>query len=240
VAADKPAIWSSLLIQASAADKGASQMKTHEDLHLELPPTWSVDDQGTLIIDSVPDQNPVTPGAHSATPSLQSAAMAGTLPKSEASALQSQAEQRSFQYQQLADRLGEALSQRLLSQIERGEWKMQMRMQPGGLGFIDVTLDMSAAGLSAMFSSESSVTRDLIAQGTARLKSSLEEAGTAVANLWVNGDAKRQPGGNSTPGQAFKETPKNQDKTINAVTLSAAQIRPITDPSDVTGLDVLA
>ena len=240
VTADKPAIWSSLLLQASATDKGASQMKTFEDLHLELPPTWSVDDQGTLIIDSVPDQNPVTPAANSATPSLQSAGITGAIPKSEAATLQSQAEQRSVQYQQLADRLGEALSQRLLSQIERGEWKMQMRMQPGGLGFIDVTLDMSAAGLSAMFSSESSVTRELIAQGTARLKSSLEEAGTAVANLWVSGDAKRQPGGNPTPGQAFKETPGTQDKTINATAMSTERIRPATDPSDVTGLDVLA
>jgi len=239
-ATDKPANWSSLLLQASAANKGASQMTTLQDLHLELPASWSVDDKGTLIVDATPDQITITPALGAAAPGSQGIPFSGAAATPGATSLLNQAEQRSVQYQQLADRLGEALSQRLLTQIERGQWKMEMRMQPGGLGRIEVMLDMNPGGLNVMFSADSSVTRELIAQGAGRLKDSLAEAGMTVANLWVNGDARRQSGGNPTPGQAFKETPRTQDKVTDVSGLSAAQVRPAAGPSDAAGLDVLA
>ncbi len=239
-ATDKPANWSSLLLQASAANKGASQMTMLQDLHLELPAAWSVDDKGTLIVDATPDQSIIMPAPGAAAPSPQGIAFSGAAPTPEATSLLNQAEQRSLQYQQLANRLGEALSQRLLTQIELGQWKMQMRMQPSGLGRIEVLLDMNAGGLNVMFSADSSVTRELIAQGAARLKDSLAEAGMTVANLWINGNASRQSGGNPTPGQAFKETPRTQDQVTDVPVLSAAQVRPAAGASDAAGLDVLA
>ncbi len=239
-ATDKPANWSSLLLQASAANKGASQMTTLEDLHLELPAAWSIDDKGTLIVDATADQSSIMPALGAAAPSPQGIAFSGAAATLDATSLLNQAEQRSLQYQQLANRLGEALSQRLLSQIELGQWKMQMRMQPSGLGRIEVLLDMNAGGLNVMFSADSSVTRELIAQGAARLKDSLAEAGMTVANLWINGNASRQSGGNPTPGQAFKETSTTQDKVTDVPLLSAAQVRPALGPSDAARLDVLA
>jgi flagellar hook-length control protein FliK len=113
----------------------------------------------------------------------------------------SQAAQRAENYQQLADRLGQALAQRLQAQIERGEWKMQMRMDPASLGRIDLELQMRAGGLDAVFRSENPLTRELIAQGLPKLRESLSQSGTAVANVWVNGDSARQSGGNPTPSQ---------------------------------------
>jgi len=239
-ATDKPANWSSLLLQASAANKGASQMTTLQDLHLELPAAWSIDDKGTLIVDATADQSSIMPALGAAAPSPQGIAFSGAAATLDATSLLNQAEQRSLQYQQLANRLGEALSQRLLSQIELGQWKMQMRMQPSGLGRIEVLLDMNAGGLNVMFSADSSVTRELIAQGAARLKDSLAEAGMTVANLWINGNASRQSGGNPTPGQAFKETSTTQDKVTDVPLLSAAQVRPAAGASDAARLDVLA
>ncbi len=239
-ASDKPANWSSLLLQASAANKGASQMTTLEDLHLELPAGWSIDDKGTLIVDATADQSSIMPALGAAAPSPQGIAFSGAAATLDATSLLNQAEQRSLQYQQLANRLGEALSQRLLSQIELGQWKMQMRMQPSGLGRIEVLLEMNAGGLNVMFSADSSVTRELIAQGAARLKDSLAEAGMTVANLWINGNASRQSGGNQTPGQAFKETSTTQDKVTDVPLLSAAQVRPAAGASDAARLDVLA
>jgi flagellar hook-length control protein FliK len=111
----------------------------------------------------------------------------------------SQAGQRLEHYQQLADRLGQALAQRLQSQIERGEWKVQMRMDPVSLGRIDMELDMRAGGLDAVFRTDNPLTRELIAQGLPKLRESLSQSGTAVANVWVNGDSARQSGGNPTP-----------------------------------------
>ena len=232
-ATDKSADWSSQMVKASAANNRAPQMTTLEDLQLELPALWSVDEQGGLIVDTP------TPAA-GATPGSQAGSLPGTMSEPDSPSLLTQAEQRNAQYQQLADRLGQALSQRLLSQIERGEWKMQMRMKPEGLGQIEVTLDMNAAGLNATFSADNNVTRELIAQGASRLKTSMAEAGVEVANLWVSGGANRQSGGNPTPGQAFRETPKTQNKTIDAPELSTTQMRSAAGPSDVTGLDVLA
>jgi flagellar hook-length control protein FliK len=117
----------------------------------------------------------------------------------------STAAQRAEQYEQLAQRLGEALGQRLQSQLERGDWKLQMRLDPAHLGRIDLDLDMSAGGLDAVFRSDNQVTRDLIAQSLGRLRESLSQSGTAVANVWVQGDSSRQSGGNPTPGRAPDE-----------------------------------
>ena len=109
--------------------------------------------------------------------------------------------QRAEHYQQLSDRLGQALAERLQAQIERGEWKMQMRLDPASLGRIDVQLDMHAGGLDAVFQADNTLTRELIAQGVPKLRESLAQSGMAVANVWVNGESNRQSGGNSTPWQ---------------------------------------
>jgi len=124
-----------------------------------------------------------------------------SLPVAEAAQPASQLAQRAEHYEQLADRLGQALAQRLQSQIERGEWKVQLRMDPAQLGRIDLELDMHAGGLDAVFRSDNQVTRDLISQGMSKLRDSLSQAGTAVANVWVQGDSGRQSGGNPTPGR---------------------------------------
>ena len=113
----------------------------------------------------------------------------------------SQAGLRAENYQQLADRLGQALGQRLQAQIERGEWKMQMRLDPASLGRIDLELQMRSGGLDAVFRSDNPLTRELITQGLPKLRDSLSQSGTAVANVWVNGDSARQSGGNPTPSQ---------------------------------------
>ncbi len=114
----------------------------------------------------------------------------------------SSASQRMEQYEELAQRLGEALGQRLQSQLERGQWKVQMRLDPAHLGRIDLDLDMNAGALDAVFRSDNQLTRDLIAQSLPKLRDSLAQAGTAVANVWVQGDSSRQSGGNPTPERA--------------------------------------
>ncbi len=150
------------------------------------------------------------------TPDAGDAPTAGTLPALEggrraaaslalptdSAAPASQAGVRAEHYQQLADRLGQALAQRLQAQIERGEWKLQMRMNPASLGRIDMELDMRAGGLDAVFRSDNAVTRELIAQGLPKLRDSLAQSGTTVAHVWVNGDSAGQPGGNPTPQSA--------------------------------------
>ena len=116
-------------------------------------------------------------------------------------------------YQQLADRLGQAMAERLQSQIARGEWKLQMRLNPASLGRIDIELDMHANGLDAMFRSDNALTRELMAQSMPKLKDTLTQSGMAVAYVWVNSDAGRQSDGNPTPE---KEPTPSKDNVASA------------------------
>ena len=108
---------------------------------------------------------------------------------------------RAAQIQDLADKLGKAMGERLQEQLEKGEWKLQLKLNPAHLGKIDVELDMSAAGLDAVFKTDNQLTRELIAQGMNKLKDSLAQSGMTVANVWVNSENQKGSGGNSTPRQ---------------------------------------
>ena len=143
---------------------------------------------------------------------------------------------RQEQYQQLADRLGQAMAERLQSQIARGEWKLQMRLNPANLGRIDVELDMHAKGLDAVFRSENPLTRELMVQSMPKLKDTLSQSGMAVASVWVNSDAGRQSDGNPTPQKDRKDvadTPKSAPTQVGAVPVTKATRSP-------DGFDVLA
>jgi len=143
---------------------------------------------------------------------------------------------RQAHYQQLADRLGQAMAERLQSQIARGEWKLQMRLNPASLGRIDVELDMHAKGLDAVFRSDNPLTRELMAQSMPKLKDSLTQSGMAVASVWVNSDAGRQSGGNPTPQ---RETAPDSDNVASAQTDTAPEA--VTKEKRMPdGFDVLA
>ena len=118
---------------------------------------------------------------------------------------------RAAQIQDLADKLGKAMGERLQEQLEKGEWRLQLKLNPAHLGKIDVELDMSAAGLDAIFKTDNQLTRELIAQGMNKLKDSLAQSGMTVANVWVNSENQKGSGGNSTPRENT-----GSDSSVNA------------------------
>ena len=143
---------------------------------------------------------------------------------------------RAAQIQDLADKLGKAMGERLQDQIERGEWKLQLKLNPAHLGKIDVELDMNATGLDAVFKTDNQVTRELIAQGMGKLKDSLAQSGMTVANVWVNSENQQKSGGNSTPRQN-----SGSDSTVSApVTEVAAAESRIKDLRSTDAWDTLA
>ncbi len=155
----------------------------------------------------------------------------------------SQSAQRAENYQLLADRLGQALGQRLQSQIERGEWKMQMRLDPASLGRIDLELQMRSGGLDAVFRSDNPLTRELITQGLPKLRDSLSQSGTAVANVWVNGDSARQSGGNPTPSDTPSSAAQQQSNPVGESVQSmtgSAVVGGVRQSGTNSALDVLA
>ncbi len=229
--------WSRMLAGPSANKAGVST--AWEALHLTIPEGFDLDEQSDALASS--DQDQVTaPGTQQQAegPAAKSGTSTAQLMRGEASAAAAQTELRAVQQQQLADRLGEAAAHRLIAQIERGEWKMQMRLQPGKLGKIDVELTMHARGLEAMFSADSALTRELIAQGSARLKETLTQAGMTVASVTVNGDQTSQSGGNSTPQRGNQSTA--DARPVKARAEVSAAVPETTSTRTDNGLNILA
>jgi flagellar hook-length control protein FliK len=119
-------------------------------------------------------------------------------------------------YQQMSDKMGQVLATRLQDQIQSGQWKMQMDVVPAHLGKISIDLNMHSGGLDATFKSDNAATRDLIVSGMPTLRHNLNQAGTTVASVWVNADARGQSGGNSTPGQGRQKPPEAEVKPEDA------------------------
>ena len=190
----KEATWAALLASGPVAKDLPAALET---LTLELPEGFDPELLAGATDASAPSELSAQAGAAGALP----ASAASTGNGNSADTAQAQAEQRAQQFQQLADKMGQAAAQRLIAQIERGQWKMQMRMQPAALGSINVELEMHAGGLDALFSTDNAVTRELMAQGSNKLRDTLSQSGMTVASVTVNGEQSRQSGGNSTPGK---------------------------------------
>jgi flagellar hook-length control protein FliK len=224
--------WAALVAASALHSNVSTQGDAWETLQLDVPE--GLDLEATM---NTPTHSPAETPVGNA-PLTSGAAPTGATLKGEAPNPQALAEQRAAQYQQLADKLGEAVAQRLMGQIERGQWKMQMRMQPGSLGQIHIQLDMHAGGLDALFSSDNNVTRELLAQGSAKLKDTLAQSGMEVASVWVNGDGSRKSGGNPTPGRSPKDAPGEVVRKMEPEKTVAAPVR--AESTATTGLNVLA
>ena len=231
-----------LVAQATTAAQTAMPLtskaaNTWENVAIEVPQGLDLEALQTERL-SASDAQPSAPPAFGSAAQSSAAPQNAAATKAEAATPQALAEQRAAHYQQLADKVGEAIAQRLIAQIERGQWTMQMRMQPGTLGQIDVQLDMHAAGLDASFSADNALARELMAQGANRLRDALTEAGTTVASVWVNGDSGRQSGGNPTPG---RNNPGPSSASVKKTAEpSAATVAVTARNADSDGLNVLA
>jgi len=183
----------------------------------------TVDVPAGLDVGALADRG-AAPTAEVATPRQSPAPEAAQSPQSAAEATRAAIQERAAQTQLLADRMGQALANRLISQIERGQWKLQLHMQPAALGRVDVALDMHAGGLDAVFRADNALTQDLLGQGAQRLREALTQSGTTVASVTVHADARGQSGGNSTP-QKRQPSPKQSAApvAVGAVPSKAAR-----------------
>jgi flagellar hook-length control protein FliK len=131
---------------------------------------------------------------------------------------------RAAQIQDMADKLGKAMAERLQDQMEKGEWKLQLKLNPAHLGKIDIELDMRSGGLEAVFKTDNLVTRELISQSMPKLRDSLSESGMTVANVWVNSENHKGSGGNSTPRQN-SESDNTVKDSVSEVKVAESRIK---------------
>lgn len=145
--------------------------------------------------------------------------------------------QRSENIQNLADKMGQAVGQRILSEMEKGQWHLKLQLRPATLGHIEVEMRMRSGEFDAVFTAPHALTRDLLQDGLSRLKDTLSAMGMDVANIHVENGKNNNTGGNSTPGKsrqvASAGAKGDQPNTVEAPTSQRTPQRP-------DGLDVMA
>ena len=144
---------------------------------------------------------------------------------------------RSENIQNLAEKMGQAVGRRILSEMERGQWHLKLSLRPATLGHIEVEMRMRSGEFDAVFTAPNAVTRELLQEGLGKLKETLNQMGMNFASVNVGDGKSGQSGENSTPG-SFRKQPKatgaGTAETILQITTRAPSIK---DPA--TGLDVL-
>jgi flagellar hook-length control protein FliK len=143
---------------------------------------------------------------------------------------------RSENIQNLADKMGQAVGQRILSEMERGQWHLKLQLRPATLGHIEVEMRMRSGEFDAVFTAPNATTRDLLQDGMTKLRETLSQMGMDVANIHVGGGQTGQSGGNPTPGFA-KGTPTQAKESGQDTTPETNRAPRVKDPND--GLDVL-
>lgn len=184
------------------AQPDASESTTPEDLA-----TATTGDVRSLTV-VVDDAKPAAPEA----------------PAAKTSAAESPEEahqRRAEQYQQLSDRLAEAVGRRLAGEIARGAWQVSLQLSPAHLGKIDVRIGMTDDGIEATFAPEQVQTQEMITQSMARLKDALEQAGVNVARLAL--DAQQS---NAQARQGGERRPQGRAEDRGATGIETADLRP--------------
>jgi flagellar hook-length control protein FliK len=118
-------------------------------------------------------------------------------------------------YQALARQLGEAMASRLQQQIGRGQWQLQLTLRPASLGRVDVDLAMRQGELEATFQASQASTRELLVDSFPRLREALQQSGTQVASLDVQGESRGESDRKPTP-QPLAAGPASSDDSSPA------------------------
>jgi flagellar hook-length control protein FliK len=143
--------------------------------------------------------------------------------------------QRSENIQNLAEKMGQAVGQRILSEIEKGQWHLKISLRPATLGHIEVEMRMRSGEMDAVFTAQNAVTRELLQDGMSKLKDTLSQMGMDVASVLVGDGQTQKRGGESTPGQTGKSTNADADdsKATASQSVSAPRMKMGEDGWDV-------
>jgi len=102
-------------------------------------------------------------------------------------------------FEQMAEKMGQAVAQRMLSEIEKGHWHLKLMLRPATLGHIEVEMRMRSGELDASFVASQNLTRELLQESLPRLRETLTQLGMDVANMNVDSGRSQQGDGEPTP-----------------------------------------
>ena len=144
---------------------------------------------------------------------------------------------RSENIQNLADKMGQAVGQRILSEMERGQWHLKLSLRPATLGHIEVEMKMRSGEFDAVFTAPNAVTRELLQEGLGKLRETLNQMGMNFAHIDVGDGKSGKNGENPTPG-SFRGQSASTDTGRAEITLEKISRAPGVNDS-AEGLDIL-
>ena len=137
---------------------------------------------------------------------------------------------------QLSQRFGEILGQRLLQQISRGNWKVELNLEPGNLGSIKVEMEFKKGELEASFKAGQAMTKDLLQDSLPRLREALERSGITIASMNV-GEDRQERSRDSLSQQHSSASPRRK---LDAPEGDGVELEKVVAPRSHDGtLDVL-
>lgn len=147
----------------------------------------------------------------------------------------SDAAERSENIQNLAEKMGQAVGKRMLTEMEKGQWHLKLQLRPATLGHIEVEMRMLSGQLDAVFNAPQALTRELLQEGMTRLKETLNQMGMDVASMQVKDGQTQQNGGKSTPNQPSKSADlvNNDSKSTNSPIITVSRQKMGEDGWDV-------
>lgn len=223
-----PAAWVMAGVSANAAQ--TSTLLTASSLVKSISNDNQADD-GSAQVEGLSNANAErSPGKLSdplsSTPASPAKAAAPSLSTAERSEL----------HQAQAEKMGQAIGQRMLSEMEKGHWHLKMMLKPANLGNVEVEMRLRNGELDANFTASQASTRDLLQDGLPKLKETLTQMGMDVASMNIGGGSSQKNGGDSTPQQAKSLAAAKQTEQPEDLATTAS--KSIT-PTGQDGLDVM-
>ena len=137
-------------------------------------------------------------------------------------------------YQQLSDKLSTEMAARMHQQISAGEWKMKFGLRPAHLGSVEIQLEMKDGKLHADLAADNPLTRELLQNGSQRLRESLANLGIQAERVSVgHGQTLFGQGQTGSQGQGASQRGQLEDNPK----LSAASASSLSEPARVAPKD---
>ncbi len=205
----------------------------------------SADISQEVIDQLTPGASPPVPGMSATShpvpgtavsPNLQGGRSEAPAPGTTTPPAQTDSAQRSENIQNLATKMGQAVGERILSEIEKGQWHLKLQLRPATLGHIEVEMRMRSGEMDATFTAPQALTRELLQEGMSRLKDTMAQMGMNVANLNVGDGQTQERGGESTHRSSASAGSPNAPAPGQTETVTASAPRA---KISADGLDVL-
>lgn len=129
-------------------------------------------------------------------------------------------------YRQLSLKMAEAVGQRILGMLNRGEWQLGLQLNPAHLGRVDIRLTMRGNRMvDAEFMSSRSDTVNLLASGESQLRACLDQAGFNTGQISSSFDSNLDAASRQTRAGS-QQSGDDAGKPVAASSASNAPIQP--------------